>query len=95
MHIKKHVTAEMTKNSKFSFGEGEVLDVKPESNFSQTDIIDFSNVRIGGSAGGLGALELFFVNMPINTRMAYVVIQHLDSTHIGVMPELLLRMTKI
>jgi two-component system CheB/CheR fusion protein len=50
-------------------------------------------VGIGASAGGLEALELFFRNMPSNNGMAFVVIQHLDPTQPGIMPELLQRIT--
>ncbi len=53
----------------------------------------FPIVGIGASAGGLEALELFFTNMPKDNGMAFVVIQHLDPNHIGIMPELLQRMT--
>jgi two-component system CheB/CheR fusion protein len=53
----------------------------------------FPIVGIGASAGGLEALEQFFMNMPKNSGMAFVVIQHLDPTHAGIMPELLQRTT--
>ena len=53
----------------------------------------FPIVGIGASAGGLEALELFFENMPIDSGMAFVVIQHLDPNHAGIMPELLQRIT--
>jgi two-component system CheB/CheR fusion protein len=53
----------------------------------------FPIVGIGASAGGLEALEEFFENMPVNNGMAFVVIQHLDPTHVGIMPELLQRIT--
>ncbi len=53
----------------------------------------FPIVGIGASAGGLEALELFFGNMPQNNGMAFVVIQHLDPNHVGMMPELLQRIT--
>lgn len=55
--------------------------------------IDFPIVGIGASAGGLDALEQFFHNMPVNSGMAFVVIQHLDPNHVGIMPELLQRTT--
>ncbi len=55
----------------------------------------FPVVGIGASAGGLEALEQFFGNTPDNSGMAFVVIQHLDPTHIGIMPELLQRTTKM
>jgi two-component system CheB/CheR fusion protein len=53
----------------------------------------FSIAGIGASAGGLEALEQFFSNMPMNCGLAFVVIQHLDPTHAGIMPELLQRIT--
>jgi two-component system CheB/CheR fusion protein len=52
-------------------------------------------VGIGASAGGLDALEQFFGNMPKDNGMAFVVVQHLDPTHVGIMPELLQRTTQM
>jgi two-component system CheB/CheR fusion protein len=57
------------------------------------NISSFPIVGIGASAGGLEALEQFFYNMPKDNGMAFVVIQHLDPTHVGIMPELLQRIT--
>lgn len=57
--------------------------------------VDFPIVGIGSSAGGLETLEQFFAKMPNNTGMAFVIVQHLDPNHIGMMPELLQRMTKM
>jgi len=56
---------------------------------------DFPIVGIGASAGGLEALEQFFGNMPKDSGMAFVVIQHLDPDHAGIMPELLQRTTEM
>lgn len=53
----------------------------------------FPIVAIGASAGGLEALEQFFHHVPPDSDMAYVVIQHLDPDHKGMMPELLQRIT--
>lgn len=53
----------------------------------------FHIVGIGASAGGLEALEQFFRNLTSGNGLAFVVIQHLDPTHIGMMPELLQRAT--
>ena len=53
----------------------------------------FPIVGIGASAGGLEALELFLVNVPVDSGMAFVIIQHLDPTHKGIMVELLQRTT--
>ena len=62
---------------------------------TKKDESHFPVVGIGASAGGLEALEQFFTNMPNNSGMAFVVIQHLDPTHPGIMPELLQRITQM
>ena len=49
----------------------------------------FPIAGIGASAGGLEALEQFLGNVPQGCGMAFVVIQHLDPTRKGIMPELL------
>ena len=53
----------------------------------------FPIVAIGASAGGLEALEQFLGQVPAGSDMAFVVIQHLDPDHKGMMPELLQRAT--
>ena len=53
----------------------------------------FPIVGIGASAGGLEALEQFMAHVPAASGMAFVVVQHLDPTRKGVMPELLQRST--
>ncbi len=50
-------------------------------------------VGIGASAGGLEALEQFLKNVPEKSGMAYVVVQHLDPTQKGMLPELLQRIS--
>jgi len=55
--------------------------------------IPFPIVGIGASAGGLEALELFLANVPAGSGMAFVIVQHLDPTHKGMLPELLQRRT--
>ncbi len=57
--------------------------------------LNFPIVGIGASAGGLEALEQFFTHLPIVNGMAFVVIQHLDPTHVGMLPELLQRTTSM
>ena len=49
----------------------------------------FPIVGVGASAGGLEALELFLKNVPANSGLAFVIVQHLDPTHKGMMAELL------
>jgi len=55
----------------------------------------FPIIGIGASAGGLEALESFLANTPADCGMAFVVIQHLDPNHKGVLAELLQRGTKM
>jgi two-component system, chemotaxis family, CheB/CheR fusion protein len=55
----------------------------------------FPIVGIGASAGGLEALEQFLANVPEKSGMAYVVIQHLDPTQKGMLPELLQRVSRM
>ena len=43
-------------------------------------------VGIGASAGGLEALEQFLRHVPEKCGLAFVIIQHLDPTHKGIMP---------
>ncbi|GJQ64377.1 MAG: chemotaxis protein CheR [Melioribacteraceae bacterium] len=62
---------------------------------NKTDTLRFPIVGIGTSAGGLETLEQFFGNVPENSGLAFVVIQHLDPTHVGIMPELLTKTTRM
>ncbi|WP_246545768.1 chemotaxis protein CheB [Pelotalea chapellei] len=57
------------------------------------ELLPFPIVGIGASAGGLEALEQFLANVPPGSGMAFVVIQHLDPNHKGILPELLQRAT--
>ncbi len=52
-------------------------------------------VGIGASAGGLDALERFFDNVPKETGMAFVVVQHLSPDFKSLMDELLARHTDL
>jgi two-component system CheB/CheR fusion protein len=60
---------------------------------SDSDTGQFPIVGIGASAGGLEALEQFLGNVPEKSGMAYVVVQHLDPTQKGMLPELLQRVS--
>jgi two-component system CheB/CheR fusion protein len=53
----------------------------------------FPIIGIGASAGGLEAIELFLKNVPANCGMAFVIVQHLDPTHKGILTELLQRIS--
>lgn len=52
-------------------------------------------VGIGASAGGLEALENFFRNMPSESGMAFVVVQHLSPDYKSLMMELLSKHTEM
>jgi two-component system CheB/CheR fusion protein len=50
-------------------------------------------VGIGASAGGLEAIEAFFTNMPTDSSMAFIVVQHLSPDYKSLMVEILSKKT--
>lgn len=72
-------------------------DRQPGANIPSSDETDFESglyvVGLGASAGGLEAFERFFTNLPIDSNMAFVLIQHLDAEHVSILPELIARYT--
>src|SRR4051794_22876224 len=52
-------------------------------------------VGIGASAGGLEALKEFFSYIPVDSGLAFVVIQHLDPNHASYTADLLSRQTRM
>ncbi|MCX6285044.1 MAG: PAS domain-containing protein [Bacteroidetes bacterium] len=69
--------------------------ISSKAQISELDPDKFPIVGIGASAGGLEALEQFLGYVPENSGIAFVVIQHLDPTQKGMLPELLQRITKM
>ena len=55
----------------------------------------FRIVGIGASAGGLEALDQLFTNMPSDSGMAFIIVQHLDPTRHSSMPEIMSRITRM
>jgi len=55
----------------------------------------FVVVGVGASAGGLEALSELLANLPANTGMAIVVVQHLDPQHESMLSTLLSRVTHL
>jgi two-component system, chemotaxis family, CheB/CheR fusion protein len=55
----------------------------------------FPIVGMGASAGGLEAFETFFKAMPSDSGMAFVLVAHLDPTHISLLPELVQKHTQM
>lgn len=56
---------------------------------------DFLVVGVGASAGGLEALEMLLRDMPLDSGMAFIVVQHLSPDFKSVMEDLLARVTDI
>jgi chemotaxis response regulator CheB len=57
--------------------------------------VSFPMVGIGASAGGLEAFSELLTNLPVNTGMAYLLVQHLDPTHNSFLVEILAKQTRI
>ncbi len=57
--------------------------------------VPFPVVGVGASAGGLEALTQLLAELPSDTGMAFVVIQHLDPTHPSFLADALARATKM
>ena len=53
----------------------------------------FTVVGIGASAGGLEAIQDYFSQMPSESGLAFVVVQHLSPDHKSMMNELLAKYT--
>ena len=70
-----------------------VITEQNESESSQGAI--FPIVGIGASAGGLEAIEQFLKHVPEDSGMAFVIVQHLDPTHKGIMVEIIQRVTSM
>lgn len=83
----------MTSKNNNNIQAGKKPAKKTTKSKTNSDNKKFPIVGIGASAGGLEALEQFFANTPSNAGIAYVVVQHLDPNHIGIMDELLQRVT--
>jgi two-component system, chemotaxis family, CheB/CheR fusion protein len=50
-------------------------------------------VGIGASAGGLGAFSSFLANMPDDSGLAFILIQHLSPDHKSILTDLLAQAT--
>jgi two-component system, chemotaxis family, CheB/CheR fusion protein len=73
---------------------GKPASSKTDVSALQTQAV-FPIVGIGASAGGLDAFEKFFTNMPSDTGMAFVLVQHLDPTHKSILSQLITRYTRM
>jgi two-component system, chemotaxis family, CheB/CheR fusion protein len=57
--------------------------------------MSFPVVGVGASAGGLEAFSELLTNLPSNTGMAYLLVQHLDPTHSSFLVEILSKKTRM
>ncbi|MEP6601973.1 MAG: chemotaxis protein CheB, partial [Nitrospirota bacterium] len=65
------------------------------TSFIRTSAPSFPVVGIGASAGGLEACTHLLEHLPLDTGMAFIVVQHLDPTHHSLLAELLSKATKL
>jgi two-component system CheB/CheR fusion protein len=65
-------------------------DMVPTRGYAQVPV-----VGLGGSAGGIEALQDFFGTMPPNTGLAFIVVMHLARDHDSMLPEILQRHTRM
>ena len=56
---------------------------------------EFPIVGIGASAGGLEPITKLLENLPVQTGLSFVVIQHLAAGQASMLPEILSRTTKM
>ena len=67
-----------------------------QQSYSQNKVDQaFPIVGIGASAGGLDPITKLLENLPLDTGMAFVVIQHLATGQESMLPEILSRSTKM
>lgn len=82
------------KVAKKTNAKGLAASVAPsEAEAHTTGVADFPIVGLGASAGGLEAFEQFFHKVPRDTGMAFVLVPHLDPSHVSILTEILQRST--
>ncbi|MBF8250913.1 MAG: PAS protein, partial [Deltaproteobacteria bacterium] len=59
----------------------------------EKQVTGFPIIGMGASAGGLEAFEQFFRAMPPDSGMAFVLVSHLDPSHVSLLTEILQRST--
>jgi two-component system, chemotaxis family, CheB/CheR fusion protein len=74
-----------------------ILQEMSKSNFDlpPKSLQDFPVVGIGASAGGLEAFKKLLSGIGPNSNMAYVLVQHLAPKHESILPEILVKSTKL
>src|SRR5687768_5563291 len=83
----------MTSRTKFPPGTSMLKEIEEEGATPSSK--QFLVVGIGGSAGGLNAFKQLIQAIPVDSGMAYIIVQHLDPTHDSILSELLQKFTLI
>jgi two-component system CheB/CheR fusion protein len=82
-------------STKKAAGNQKTARVQPVPEQKNKRVSDPLVVGIGASAGGLEALTSFFSSIPVDSRMVFVIIQHMDPSQPSMLAELLGRVSKI
>ena len=69
------------------------LPAKTKSDAKPLHTDDFLIVAVGASAGGIEAFNELVRNLPPDTGMAFVLVQHLDPTHHSMLADLISKIT--
>src|SRR5688572_30148249 len=71
------------------------LEVTPVAEEERPGSSPFPIVGVGASAGGLQAFTELLTPLPVDTGMAFVLVQHLDPRHESQLVEILARATRM
>jgi two-component system CheB/CheR fusion protein len=71
------------------------LPQKRKNSFATKTANKFPVVGIGSSAGGLEAFEAFIKAMPEDSGIAFILVAHLDPSHVSILPEIIQRKTRM
>src|SRR5688500_5936934 len=82
-----------TENAGIPDGSGQ--QVAAAVDYSDSATLPFPVVGIGASAGGVQAVSELLTNMPPDSGMALVIVQHLPPDHQSMLAEIFTRQTKM
>ena len=74
---------------------GQGVEAAVTSEHERPPVLDFPVAALGASAGGLEAFKLILENLPLDTGMAFVLIQHLSPQHSSQLSSLLSHSTSM
>ncbi len=65
-----------------------VIPANPVASVENVPVAPFPIVGMGASAGGLEAFNQFFRNITPDSGMAFVLVSHLDPSHVSILTEI-------